>query len=167
MGECNGCGVQVLLVLTFVSTSMLGSAEGTNWDRSCSSCFEVFASEFDESKLACNARDYSSAIQCQCKFQVLDLAACVATNTNEKHFDLVVTEIVSNDDANKYTAECRDALEKHGPCKLEDIKDSGFKITPSEIALTAFGVAFEMISAYQMVQICLEFFLFIASTLES
>ena len=155
MCECSGCGVQELLVLTFVSSAMLGSAQGTGLNESCSSssCFEVFASEFDESKLACNA----TALQCQCKFQVLDLAACVVINTSgeKKYFDLVVTEVVGNVAASKYTAECRNVLEKHGPCRLEEIMDGGFKITPSEIALTASGVAFEMISAYQMVLVCL------------
>ncbi len=147
--------MQELLVLTFLSSALLGSAQGTNLNESCSSpsCFDVFASEFDESKLSCNA----SAFQCQCKFQVLDLSACVVSSINEnsKYFDLVVTEAVGNVSASKYTAECRDVLEKHGPCRLEEIKDIGFKITPTEIALTASGIAFEMISAYQVVLICL------------
>ena len=162
MCACSDCGGQVILVLTFVSSAMLGSAQGTNVNESTcssSSCFEVFASEFDESKLACNA----SAFQCQCKFQVLDLVACVVTNTSDKkkHFDLVVKEVVGNVAASKYTAECRDVLEKRGPCKLEEIEDGGFKITPSEIALTVSGVAFEMISVYQIVLVCLALLYFI------
>ena len=138
---------------------MLGSgcsAQGTNLTEPCTSslaCFDVFASEFDESKISCNVS--AAATACRCKFQVLDLAACVLNNVGggdrEDPFNLVVNEIVGNVASSKYTAACREAVEQHGSCKLEGIRDHGFKITVTEIALTSAGVGFEFISAYQMV----------------
>ena len=135
---------------------MLGSswAQGTNKSFPvCSSpaCFDVFSAEFDESKLACNV----SADTCQCQLKVLDLTGCVLSqvSAHEKRFDLVVSGIVDNAPASKYTADCRDVVEKHGPCKLEGITDHGFEITSTETVLTAVGVGFEMISAYQMVRV--------------
>jgi hypothetical protein len=142
---------------------MLGSAQGTNLTESCTSsaCFDVFASEFDESKITCNV-SAAAATACRCKFQVLDLAACVLNyvgdGDRENPFNLMVTEIVDNAASSKYTAACRDAIEQHGSCKLEGIRDHGFKITATEIALSSAGVGFEILSAYQMVLLCLVFF---------
>jgi hypothetical protein len=155
---------QKLPILFLVGCAIICSAQATNLTKSCASaaCFEIFASEFDRSKITCNV-SAAAATACRCKFQVLDLAACVITNStvNEKsglednRFNLVVTEVVGNAASSKYTAACRDAIEQRGPCKLEGIVDQGFKITATEIALTSAGVGFEIMSAYQMVRAAL------------
>ncbi len=148
----------MILFLMGCAIMMLGSAQGTNVSCTSSACSNVFASEFDESKIACNSSD--AATECRCKFEVLDLAACVLNSNGglEDNFNLMVTEIVGNVSSSKYTASCRDAVEQHGPCKLEGIRDHGFKITASEVALTSAGVGFEIMSVYQMV--LLRLFLF-------
>ena len=118
--------------------------------KDCSSCFNIFSAEFDESKLACNV----SADICKCQLKVLDLSACVVENVSDdkKRFDLEV--VAENTAASKYTAPCKEIVEKYGPCKLDGIIDQGFQITANEIGLTAAGVGFELISAYQMVHSC-------------
>jgi hypothetical protein len=151
----------MLIMLFLMARAKISSAQATNLNEACASaaCFEVFASEFDESKITCDVS--AAATACQCKIQVLDLAACVfkssAVNNGglEDRFNLEVTEVVDNVASNKYTAACREAIEQRGPCKLEGIVDHGFKITTTEIALTSAGVGFEIMSAYQMVLIAL------------
>ena len=121
--------------------------------KDCSSCFDVFSAEFDESKMACGV----SADKCKCQLKVLDLSACVISE-NEKHFDLLVDGSSSDTAASKYTAACKEVVDKHGPCKLDGIIDRGFQVTANEIALTAMGIFFELMSAYQMVCIYLGLF---------
>ena len=154
--------MQALLVLVlfklcvFCSVICSSRAQETNTSYSaCTpSCFDVFLAEFDESKLACNV----SAAACQCQLKVLDLSACALSNVRdkEKGFDLVVT--AESAAASKYTKDCHEVIEKHGPCKLEGIVDRGFKITTTEIGLTAVGIGFEIMSAYQIVRIFLGLF---------
>ena len=139
----------------------LSYAQGTaESHKDCSSCFDIFSAEFDESKLACDV----SAEKCKCQLKVLDLSACVIENVSadKKRFDLeVVTANSSQTAASKYTAACKEIVETHGPCKLDGIIDQGFQITANEIGLTAAGVGFELISAYQMVCSCFGFSSFI------
>ena len=159
------CCVQVLLVLfeLWVFCSMICSSRAQDTSKSytaaCSvfspSCLDVFSAEFDESKLDCN----DSSGVCQCQVKVLDLSACVLSNVrdrenSEKGFNLVVT--ADSAGASKYTRDCHEVIQKHGPCKLLGIIDSGFKITATEIGLTAAGVGFEVMSAYQMVRLYIE-----------
>jgi hypothetical protein len=145
---------------------IISSAQAANLNESCASaaCFEVFASEFDESKIRCNM-SATSATVCRCKFQVLDLTACVIINSmkrnggQEDSFNLVVNEvgIVAS---NKFTSTCRIAIEQRGPCELKGIVDHGFKITTTEKVLTSAGIGFEMLLAYQMVLFALQGFVF-------
>jgi hypothetical protein len=151
-------------MLFLMELATISSAQATNLNETCTSaaCFEVFASEFDESKITCDVS--AAATACQCKIQILDLAACVLTSTAVNngglvdHFNLEVTEVVGNVASSKYTAACREAIEQRGPCKLEGIVDHGFKITTTEIALTSAGVGFEILSAYQLVLFALFLF---------
>jgi hypothetical protein len=118
--------------------------------KDCSSCFNIFSAEFDESKLACDV----SADRCMGWLQVLDLSAVCVKNISDtkKRFDCQVQAYMAeNTAASKYTAACKEIVEKYGPCKLDGIIDQGFQITANEIGLTAAGVGFELISAYQMV----------------
>ena len=113
------CALQILPILILVGCAILSSAQGTDSSTS-SACFDIFASEFEESKITCKVSAADSA--CRCKFQVLDLSACVldyvSNGDREDPFNLVVSEIVSNVASSKYTSAFRDAFEQHGSCKL-------------------------------------------------
>ncbi len=128
--------------------ALLCSSHAKRTNESCSSCLNIFLVEYDESKLACNV----SAGICQCNLDLLDLKATTSCVTDgggkEKSVDLVVT-VNEGNASNKYTAECKEMIEKHGPCKLEGIMDYGFKITATEIALTSVGIGFEMITFFR------------------
>lgn len=145
------------MICVFCEMSCLSHAQGTaELYKDCSSCFDVFSAEFDESKIACSV----SADKCKCQLKVLDLSACVIDyiSGTEKPFDLVVNGSSSDTAASKYTAACKENVEKHGPCKLDGIFDRGFQVTANEIALTASAILFELMSAYQMVCICFRLF---------
>ncbi len=70
----------------------------------------------------------------------------VSNGDREDPFNLVVSEIDGNVASSKYTSACSDAVEQHGTCKVEGIRDHGFEITATEVALTSAG--FEIMSAY-------------------
>ena len=96
--------LSLLKIFLFCAMICSSHAQGTAelYIKDCSSCFDVFSAEFDESKMACGV----SADKCKCQLKVLDLSACVIDeiSENEKRFDLVVNGSSRDTAASKYTA---------------------------------------------------------------
>jgi hypothetical protein len=134
----------VLSCIILVTLHSLASA-----DLTCSSsCTDIFSSEFDESRLVCN----KAATNCQCKFHLLDVTACVVTNgsNDNKIYDLSGFE-VQNTSSSRYTAACKSTILEAGTCSIRGVSDKGIPITLLDAIFAALGISLELILFYQLV----------------
>ena len=121
----------ILLFSCQVSTEIANAA--------CQPSLSIFSAEFDQSNVLCVMPQYVQKGQCICTFRLLELSACVYTNTRDSRLvNLVVNSIIPSIPETKYSSKCRRIIQDQGSCILGGISDRGFGVS---IVNVCFGTA--------------------------